>query len=137
PWSAWVMGTSSVDATAILDYLTGKITETQLGQDLLDEIASIGDMENQLAQLQSQVDSIVGAPDWNDDQVWLEGSLVKFDGVLYRAIQDVPIGTPIENTLYWENIGDYASIGEGVAALTLRMNAAEIILDDVTGELAA
>lgn len=135
PWSAWVMGTSSVDATAILEYLTGKITETQLGQDLLEEIESIGDMENQLAQLQAQVNEIVGAPDWNDDQVWLEGSLVKFDGVLYRAIQDVPIGTPIENTLYWENIGDYASIGEAVAALAVRMNDAEAAIDEVTGEL--
>lgn len=40
--TAGVLGTSSADATAILGYLTGKITETQLGSDLISEIDTAG-----------------------------------------------------------------------------------------------
>ena len=41
PWTTWVVGQSSDQATEILDYLTGQITETQLGQTLLSEIEQI------------------------------------------------------------------------------------------------
>ena len=34
PWSNWVSATTSADASAVLDILSGKITETQLHQDL-------------------------------------------------------------------------------------------------------
>lgn len=40
PWTTWVVGQSSDQATEILDYLTGQITETQLGQELLERIDS-------------------------------------------------------------------------------------------------
>ncbi|UJD98924.1 DUF1983 domain-containing protein [Serratia plymuthica] len=35
PWTGWVQGTSSDDASEVLGYLKGKITETELGQELL------------------------------------------------------------------------------------------------------
>ena len=38
PWTTWVVGQSSDQATEILDYLTGQITETQLGQNLIERI---------------------------------------------------------------------------------------------------
>lgn len=41
PWTGWITGMSSNQADEILDYLTGQITETQLGQDLLSEIDQI------------------------------------------------------------------------------------------------
>lgn len=47
PWTTWVVGQSSDQATEILDYLTGQITETQLGQTLLSEIEQI-DINTQL-----------------------------------------------------------------------------------------
>lgn len=42
PWTSWVVGQSSAQADEILDYLTGQITDTQLGQSLLSEIDQIG-----------------------------------------------------------------------------------------------
>lgn len=42
PWTGWVTAQSSNQASEILDYLTGQITETQLGQELLSEIDQIG-----------------------------------------------------------------------------------------------
>ncbi len=38
PWSGWVMGQSSADASVILEYITGQITESELGQHLTDRI---------------------------------------------------------------------------------------------------
>lgn len=41
PWSQYVSATTSADASAVLDILSGKLTETQLHQDLQTEIARI------------------------------------------------------------------------------------------------
>lgn len=152
-WSAWVYGQSSADADAILDYITGKITETELGQELLSEIDKIsgagpgsvneritaGDtaLQGQIDSLQSQLADITGAPDWDVGQAYLSGSLVKLDGKLYRAKQDVPAGTPVTNTTYWEYIGDYASLGEMVAALAVRLDGVETSVEEISGELVA
>ncbi|MGV2835728.1 phage tail tip fiber protein, partial [Pseudomonas shirazensis] len=153
PWTAWTYGQSSADATEILDYITGKITETQLGQDLLKEIEKIsgqgpgsvndritaGDtaLQGQIDSLQSQLAEVTGAPDWQAGQAYLAGSLVKLDGKLYRAKQDVPAGTPVTNATYWEYIGDYASLGEMVTALAVRLDAVETRVEEVDGSLQA
>jgi len=152
-WSPWVYGQSSADASEILDYITGKITETELGQELLSEIEkisgdgvgsvndriTIGDnaLQGQIDSLQSQLADITGAPDWNVNDAYLAGSLVKLDGKLYRAKQDVPAGTPVTNTAYWEYIGDYASLGEMVTALAVRVDSVETSVEEINGELAA
>lgn len=47
PWSNWVSATTSADASAVLDILSGKITETQLHQDMQTKIDKIG--ENSIA----------------------------------------------------------------------------------------
>ncbi|PZW76598.1 putative phage tail protein [Pseudomonas sp. 2848] len=153
PWTEWIYGQSSADASAILDYITGKITETQLGQDLLKEIEKIsgqgpgsvndritaGDtaLQGQIDSLQSQLADVVGAPDWNENDAYLSGSLVKLEGKLYRAKQDVPAGTPVTNETFWEYIGDYASLGELVTALAIRVDAVETRVEEVDGELQA
>lgn len=153
PWSGWVMGQSSADASAILEYITGQITETQLGQDLLDRIDLIdsdgpGSVNERVGELQSIVDAqlesieaqlaeITGAPEWDSGEPYVEGQLVKFEGALYRASQDVPAGTPVSNADYWEKIGDYESIVELVSALAARMTVAEAGIDSLTGTVAA
>ncbi|WP_337265029.1 MULTISPECIES: phage tail tip fiber protein, partial [unclassified Serratia (in: enterobacteria)] len=72
PWTAWVKGSSSSEADEILDYLTGQITETQLGKDLLGPIEDA-------SQLKNMWSIKVG-------QTW--------DGKLYSA----GIGVGVENT---------------------------------------
>lgn len=57
PWypaEGGVLGQASADANAILDYLNGQITETQLAQALLERIDNAGDA-------QVQIDAIVNA----------------------------------------------------------------------------
>jgi len=153
PWSGWVYGQSSADADAVLDYITGKITETQLAQGLLKEIIKIsgqgpgsvseritaGDtaLQGQLDALQSQLSDVVGAPDWEASKAYLAGSLVKHDRKLYRAKRDVPAGTQVVNGAYWKYMGDYASLGEFVTALAVRVDAVETRVEEVDGELQA
>lgn len=153
PWSDWIYGQSSADADAILDYITGKITESHLGQSLLSEIEKIsgegpgsvnerlsaGDiaLQNQIDSLQAQLADVVGAPDWDAGQAYLAGSLVKLDGKLYRAKQDVPAGTPVTDAAFWEYIGDYASLGEMVTALAIRLDGVETSVEEMDGQLAA
>lgn len=45
-WTGWVRGVSSADAEDVLSYLTGQITETQLGQDLLAPIEDASKLQN-------------------------------------------------------------------------------------------
>lgn len=68
PWSNWVSATTSADASAVLDILSGKITETQLHQDLqtkidkIDTIAGldgdIGNLIDNITAVQTQADQL-------------------------------------------------------------------------------
>jgi predicted phage tail protein len=58
-----VYGESSTDANAILDYLTGQITETQLSQDLVSEIDKIPVMESDIADIADQLGAVEGEID--------------------------------------------------------------------------
>ncbi|WP_242507601.1 host specificity protein J, partial [Serratia proteamaculans] len=46
PWTGWTQGTSSDDASEVLDYLKGKITETELGQELLGPVEDAGKLKD-------------------------------------------------------------------------------------------
>ena len=70
----------------------------------------------------AQVADITGADEWVNNVAYPSGDLVKSDGKLYRAKQNVPAGTPVSNMSYWELIGNYSSLGEAVSA-SVRMSA--------------
>lgn len=149
PWSDWVDGSSSADATEILDYIQGQITATELGAGLLAEIEKISgdmpgsvndrledlnaDIEAQITGLQDQINEIASAPEWDPLLPYLENSLVTNGDRLFRAIVDVPPGTPLSDTDYWEDIGAYSNLGELVSSLSIRMDTAETDIDEVTG----
>lgn len=68
PWSSWVSATTSADASAVLDILSGKITESQLHQNLqtkidkIDTIAGldgdIGNLIENITAVQTEVDQL-------------------------------------------------------------------------------
>lgn len=59
PWSEWATGTTSVDASAVLDLLSDKITESQLSQNLKTEIGKISDLDEAFAGVVEQVNEVV------------------------------------------------------------------------------
>ncbi|MFV3316578.1 phage tail tip fiber protein [Pseudomonas sp. NY15374] len=153
PWSDWVYGQSSADSSAVLEYLDGKITESHLGQQLLSEIGKIGGdgpgsvnerfkegdkaLQVQIDSLSAQLADLAGAEEWKQDQPYLAGTLVKHDGKLYRAKVDVLAGTPVGDSGFWEYLGDYASLGEMVTALAVRVDGVETSVEEINGELTA
>lgn len=89
-WTSWVVGTSSADASPILDAITGQITETQLGQELLEKIEMGGDAGAAIEVIQQTL---------NDLEAGLSASYsiklgVRQDGTYYAA----GMGIGIENT---------------------------------------
>lgn len=58
PWSEWATGTTSADASAVLDLLSDKITESQLSQNLKTEIGKISDLDDAFAGVIEQVNEV-------------------------------------------------------------------------------
>ncbi|MBU3845583.1 MAG: phage tail protein [Candidatus Acinetobacter avistercoris] len=68
PWSARVSATTSADASAVLDILSGKITESQLHQDLQTKINKIDTIEGLDGDIGNLIDNIT-AVQTNVDQL--------------------------------------------------------------------
>lgn len=83
----------------------------------------------QIGQIEAELADVVGAAEWDAQLSYLEGALVKFDGGLYRALQSVPAGTSPANASYWQKLGDYASIGDMVGAIAVRLTTAELTIE--------
>lgn len=146
PWSAWVMGQSSADAAAILGYLDGEILETHLGQHLLGRVDLVdGDgagsvnerlvntrsaLMSQINALQAQLAEVTGAAEYSPSEGYLAGALVRYEGAIYQAKSAVAAGVLPTDTTYWLKVGDYATVGEAVAAIALE-------LDELTSRVAA
>lgn len=90
PWSARVSATTSADASAVLDILSGKITETQLHQNLQTKVDRIDlydqritDAEQVVAEVENQVSGILQSQEnIVDEQLILSE---KIDGVYVRV----------------------------------------------------
>lgn len=109
PTGAGVMGQTSNDAGAILEMIAGQITETELGQKLLQKIELI-------EQLQDQIDSLDGLKAYDPKETYEKGQMVVDDGRIYQAERAVPKGTPPPNAVYWEDVGTLLETANGLAA---------------------
>jgi predicted phage tail protein len=111
PWypvANGVMGQASSDAGPILDMIEGQITETELGQELLDEI-------NKIPGLQDQIDALDGLSAYKPAEVYEPGEMVVGDGRIYQAKIQVPINTPPPNVTYWLDVGQSVEANNGLA----------------------
>ncbi|MBI6684540.1 DUF1983 domain-containing protein [Pseudomonas viridiflava] len=121
PWypaEIGVMGQTSSDAGPILDMIAGQIGETELGQDLLDKIELI-------PQLQDQINALDGLKAYKPDDTYDKGQMVVVDGRIYQAEKAVPINTPPPNADYWEDVGQLLETANGFAA-QIATNTADI-----------
>jgi predicted phage tail protein len=111
PWypiGIGVQGQSSSDAAAILEMIAGQIGETELGQDLLDEI-------NKIPGLQAQIDALDALGAYDPDLTYAEGEMVVSGKRIYQATGDVPINTPPPNAAYWQDVGQAIESVNGLA----------------------
>jgi predicted phage tail protein len=145
PTGAGVMGQSSSDAGPILVMLGGKVTATELSQeintriDLIDGPAAMpGSVAYQVKQsndqLQEQIDQIGDIADsaaYDPAKAYTVGQSVIFtDGILYQAKGSVPAGSAPPDATYWTNVGQAVSDASGLAA---RVTTAETNITDIQG----
>ncbi|CAI8751791.1 Host specificity protein [Pseudomonas chlororaphis] len=108
PVANGVQGQASSEAGPILELIKGQITETELGQDLLEEIQKI-------PGLQEQIDALGGLKDYDPDATYAEYDLVVVGKRIYQATGAVPTGTPPPNPAYWLDVGQSVETANGLA----------------------
>ncbi|WP_409410457.1 phage tail protein [Acinetobacter johnsonii] len=96
PWSNWVSATTSADASAVLDILSGKITESQLHQNLqtkIDKIDTIAGLDGDIGNLIENISAVQTQTDQISDELALERqqrvtAIQNLDDGLAQEIQD-------------------------------------------------
>lgn len=101
----YVPTSTSNDVTAYLAALAGKVTKTELGKDVLDELDG----------LQDQIDSLDGLKGYDPEATYLKGQMVVEGGRIYQAFVDVPVGTPPPNGAFWLDVGQSVEAANGLA----------------------
>ncbi|MDV4269469.1 hypothetical protein MSG86_18170, partial [Acinetobacter baumannii] len=119
PWSSWTSSTTSADASAVLDILSGKITESQLHQDLHTKIDKIDATEGDIADLivavqnaengvtQERKERIAG-----DNQVLNQLTIYKVsnDQAVAAVVEDVDVLTTNQGALSTKIDGVFAQV---------------------------
>lgn len=123
----YVPAQTSNDVSAYLAALAGKITKTELGQELAEEIEKI-------PGLQEQIDALDGLEGYKPDETYEEYDLVVQGKRIYQATGPVPLNMPPPNPLYWLDVGQSVETANGLAQ-QVATNTAEII--ELDGEVAA
>lgn len=142
-----VLGATSPDPAVLLDLLTGEITDSQLHTDLGSRIdlidAPTTGLQAQLASVNAQIDSMTasiadlqGTPEYDNAATYAIDDIVQYSGGLYRAIASGTGHLPT-NATYWEKIGDYASLGDAVAAHSATLSDHETRITDTEDGLVA
>lgn len=151
PWSDVIDGAASNEATPILEYLKGQITQTELGKDLAAEIPKIsGDgagsvnerikeaqdaVNVQIDNITAQLAEIAGAADWKANKQYKVNDIVKHKGGLWRSLSSNINSEPPSGD--WEKIGDYASVGEALAGMAVQLNDLRTSVNEIDGGLVA
>ncbi|KPM65573.1 host specificity protein J [Pseudomonas putida] len=126
-----IAASTSNDVTAMLAALSGKITESELGQELLEEIQKIPGLEEQIAALD-------GLKAYNKDEAYQKGQMVVVDGRIYQALQPVPAdasgANAPPNAALWDDVGQSLEAANGLAQ-QVATNTADIA--EVDGKVTA
>lgn len=107
--------------------------DTQAKQDVLDEALA---RSQAIQEIQAALAEIGSTPAYDPATTYQIGDLVTYDNKLYRAKAETTGNLPT-NTTYWDKVGDYATLGDVVAAHTLRLSEIESDITDIGGDLAA
>lgn len=119
PWSAWVDGISSTDASEYNGLITKEYVESALGEQFFENIEQIGGNVDQLMEQY-----------YDAGTVYQKGQIVRLNGRFYQALKDVPAGNPPPNPVYWADVGELV---ESVDALALRVTENAAAIEELDG----
>jgi hypothetical protein len=123
----YVPTSTSNDVSAYLAALAGKITRTELGEALQEEI-------DKIPGLQDQIDALDDILLYDPEKTYVDEDMVRMGQRLYQATGDVPVNTPPPNPAYWLDIGKSIETANGLAQ-QVAFNTADII--ELDGEITA
>lgn len=113
PFIGPIVGRSEDDPGIILEYLKGQITQTELGQDLLDKINEVPDLSEvngRIDELNDEVDAIVKAASYDKGKAYITNNVVRVGDNLWTARTNVPANASganaPPNVTYWVNSGN-------------------------------
>ncbi len=146
-----IRGQASTDVDLILGELSESMVTSALGELIMSNIRQIPDiregvdalgedlnqLDQRVAEINAQVDELLGAAEWDAAQSYAVGTVVFADGKMYRAKQAVPAGTPVTSAEHWGLIGDYASISDGLIALAIQAQETLTRVEEAEGQITA
>lgn len=113
--------TEEIVAGGMGDLLMGNIREIPSIKEAVGGLTlELGELNQRVDEVNSQVEELLNANEWDAAAAYAVGAVVFADGKMYRAKKAVPAGKPVTDAAYWELIGDYASITDGLAALAIQ-----------------
>jgi len=118
-------GDTATDPAHLISLLSGQIAEGQLATALSDRIDLIdggeslaGSVAARLASVQGQVNELLNLPEWDSTTTYAVGDQVVYNGFLYAALVASTNVIPSSDDTKWDEIGEYSTIGDAVAAHT-------------------
>lgn len=133
PWSAWVDGISSTDASEYNELITREYVETALGEQFF---ADIDQMQVDISGLQDQIDNLTDVLAYDPTKTYAKNDIVRVGNRLYQAKQAVPLNASPPNATYWADIGQSIETANGLAQ-QVATNTADITELDGKVEAAA
>lgn len=123
-------GDTATDPAHLLTLLSGQIAEGQLAQSLEDRIDLIdggeslaGSVAARIATVQDQVNELLNLPEWVSTTSYAVGDQVVYNGFLYAALVANTNVIPSSDDTKWDEIGEYSTLGDAVAAHTNQISA--------------
>lgn len=133
PWSAWVDGISSTDASEYNELITKEYVESALGEQFF---ADIDQMQIDISGLQDQIDNLTDVLAYDPTKAYAKNDIVRVGNRLYQAKQAVPLNASPPNATYWADIGQSIETANGLAQ-QVATNTADITELDGKVEAAA
>ncbi|HFH3049236.1 TPA: phage tail protein [Pseudomonas aeruginosa] len=133
PWSAWVDGISSTDASEYNELITKEYVESALGEQFF---ADIDQMQIDISGLQDQIDNLTDVLAYDPTRTYAKNDIVRVGNRLYQAKQAVPLNASPPNATYWADIGQSIETANGLAQ-QVSTNTADITELDGKVEAAA
>ncbi|EJY63273.1 hypothetical protein PACIG1_0971 [Pseudomonas aeruginosa CIG1] len=133
PWSAWVDGISSTDASEYNELITKEYVESALGEQFF---ADIDQMQVDITGLQDQIDNLTDVLAYDPTKTYAKNDIVRVGNRLYQAKQAVPLNASPPNASYWADIGQSIETANGLAQ-QVATNTADITELDGKVEAAA
>ncbi|KZZ72496.1 hypothetical protein A3765_28515 [Oleiphilus sp. HI0130] len=141
--TAGTVGRAVIEPDYIAEVLTGRLTESELADELLTPIQSIPsinqtltDHDSRLTTIQTAVNEVLNLPSFDTNSDYDIGDNVKDNGYAWRALQAMtaPSPAPVEGA-FWTQIGAYQTYDDLLSANAIAIADNEARITTAEGDI--